>query len=193
MPRSLAGTETSHHFQSDASLLNFLPEADVINVESRSKAATFLLFVGSSSVSPWPSYRPTSSVAGPSSSGARSDQTVLGWSFFWEVGLKKSATAPSFPQCQPKTSNQIEVETGRGQVLTRDTTLGFTLRWRRREGRVVIVGCRSFGGRHYGEKAKPEEGFVDFSGIAIAKVTKWNLVMNADERKTSLAQVHRKW
>lgn len=45
MLRSLAGTMLSHHFQSRGSLLNFLPEAEVISVESRSKAATFVLFL----------------------------------------------------------------------------------------------------------------------------------------------------
>lgn len=96
MLRSLAGTVLSHHFQSEGSLPNFLPEAEVISVESRSNAATFLLllFDGSSAMPP-PSYRPTSSVAGESSSGARSDQATRGWSFFWDVGLKKFATAPS--------------------------------------------------------------------------------------------------
>jgi len=111
---SLVGTVLCHHFQSAALSACFLPDAGTINVESysrtvsqnhghkprhlaqhtRSKAAIFLLLESGSAsfLSGW--YRPTRSVAGVSSSGARSVQIVLSFGF-WEVGVKKFATADS--------------------------------------------------------------------------------------------------
>lgn len=100
----------------------------MIRVESRSKAATLVLCVDSSSVFPWPSYRPTNNVAGTLSSGARSDQTTLGWSFFWEVGLKKSATAPPFPCVSQNAPGSIEMEWKPGEGRSLLVTLLWALR-----------------------------------------------------------------
>jgi len=89
------GTKGSHHFQSPGSLPNFFPEDVAINVESKSKAAIFLLFFRSSSVSAIfsGSKRATSRVGREPSLGGRSLHTVRSFGF-WDVGVKKLATAP---------------------------------------------------------------------------------------------------
>lgn len=76
-------------------------------VASRSKAAIFLLLLlGCGFSAPYlseVSYRATSSVAGVSSSMARSDQlTRVSTLGFWEVGVKKLATAVSAPGRQQR-------------------------------------------------------------------------------------------
>lgn len=77
---------------------------------------------------------------------------------------------------------------------TREGALDPTLGWWRREGRIIVVGGRSFGGRHYGEKTESEEGLIVCEVVVLMATGKESpAVMDTEECETSLAEVHLMW